>query len=53
MIDEPTFKEIKQLHSQGHTFTFITMFLELGDEVVKTALKARNYAEYEKLAAVA
>jgi hypothetical protein len=48
MIDQPTFKEIKMLHSQGHTFTFITMSLELEDEVVKIAINSRNYAEFEK-----
>jgi hypothetical protein len=48
MIDEPTFKEIKMLHSQGHTLTFITMSLELEDETVEAVLKSKNYAEYTK-----
>jgi hypothetical protein len=48
MIDQPTFKEIKMLHSQGHTFTFITMSLDLEDETVEAVLQSKSYAEYER-----
>ncbi len=47
MIDEETYKEIKGLHKQSHTFRYITMFLEIeDDELVKQVLRSKDYAEF-------
>lgn len=46
MIDLETYKQIKLLQKQGHTFTYITMFLELEDHVVRAAIESKNYAEF-------
>lgn len=48
MIDSETFKEIKMLQKQGHTFTYITMALDVEDDVVKVAINSGNYADFEK-----
>jgi hypothetical protein len=46
MIDEQTFKNIKQLQREDHSPTYIAMWLELEDGIIEAALRAKNYAEF-------
>jgi len=48
MIDEQTYKDIKLYQKQGHSFTYITMALELEDDTVKIAMNTHSYAEFEQ-----
>ena len=48
MIDKQTYEDIKQKQREGHTFTYITMALDLDDDIVKIVMDTKNYAEFEQ-----
>ena len=48
MIDQSAYNEIKQKQREGHTFTYITMALDLDDDIVKIAMNTKNYVDFEQ-----